>query len=132
MKIIQRKRGTGKTTRCFKRALRLLKEMQNIRGYVQRDVIYLNPCSMERARMQLHGFVRYLEGTRFGKKVNIKVSKNHLWIICGRARIMFMSYDYYTKYRNECYVGRSKVIFDDIDDLFPNEMLDTISVSKWR
>lgn len=119
MKKIELNRGKGKTTRCLKRALKLVKKGKN--------VIYITPYGMNRADdLSLD----------FRDKINNKISYTYL---SGKGNkfefpkgnfIRFVSWEYYHEHTGKEFYDHSlNIIFDDIHMLFVGT-LDTVSVTK--
>ena len=119
MKKIELNRGKGKTTRCLKRALKLVKKGEN--------VIYITPYGMNHA-LDL-SFI-------FGNMINDKILYSYLPGQCNKIEfpkgnfIKFVSWEYYHKNISEEFYDHSlNIIFDDIHILFVGT-LDTVSVTK--
>ena len=118
MKKIELNKGKGKTIRCLKRALKLVKKGKN--------VIYITPYGMSHAhRLSLD----------FKLMVNDKISCTYF---SGKSKfefpkgnfIKFVSWEYYQEHTGEDFYDHSlNIIFDDIHILFVGT-LDTVSVTK--
>ena len=119
MKKIELNRGKGKTHRCLKRALKLVKKGGN--------VIYITPYGMGHAddlsldfKDMIYGKISY----HFlpGKGNRFKFPKGNF--------IKFVSWEYYHEHTGQEFYDRSlNIIFDDIDILFVGT-LDTVSITK--
>lgn len=119
MKKIELSKGKGKTSRCLKRALKLVKKGKN--------VIYITPYGMNHASDL--SFI-------FGNMINGKILYSYL---PGKGNkfefpkgnfIKFISWEYYHKYTGKEFYDHSlNIIFDDIHILFVGT-LDTVSVIK--
>ena len=119
MKKIELNRGKGKTTRCLKRALKLVKKGKN--------VIYITPYGMNYA----HDL-----SLVFGNMIDGKILYSYIPGKCNKCEfpkgnfIKFVSWEYYQKYTDEEFYDHSlNIIFDDIHILFIGT-LDTVSVTK--
>lgn len=119
MKKIELNRGKGKTTRCLKRALKLVKKGKN--------VIYITPYGMNYAHDLSLDFRRIISG---------KIAHNYFPGKCNKFGfpqgnfIKFVSWEYYYKnIEEEFYDHCLNIIFDDIHILFIGT-LDTVSVTK--
>lgn len=118
MKKIELNRGKGKTHRCLKRALKLVKKGKN--------VIYITPYGMNHA---------YDLSFIFANMINGKILYSYVGL-CNKCEfpkgnfIKFVSWEYYQKYTGEEFYDHSlNIIFDDIHMLFIGT-LDTVSVTK--
>ena len=116
MKLIQKRKGKGKTTKCLKRALKLIKK-----GY---NVLYITTFSEGRASEVFHWFDIIVRNSHIPYRVFL--SRKQIVFNKG-IDIRFMSYETYrsspVKFTN------SKIIVDDIDHLFCYK-LDTISAGS--
>ena len=116
MKLIQKRKGKGKTTKCLKRALKLIKK-----GY---NVLFITTFSEANASSIFHSFDIKIRNLRLGYT---RVPSLKAIVFDNGADIRFMSYETYrsspVKFTN------SKIIVDDIDKLF-NYKLDTISAGS--
>ena len=116
MKLIQKRKGKGKTTKCLKRALKLIKK-----GY---DVLFITTFSEAIASDIFYVFEHDIRKRHLG--YTHVPSKKHI-VFDNGADIRFMSYETYRdspmKFKN------SKIIVDDIDRLFGYK-LDTISAGS--
>ena len=119
MKKIELNRGKGKTTRCLKRALKLVKKGEN--------VIYITPYGMNHAEDL--SFI-------FANMINNKIpysyfpGKFNMFEFPKGNFIKFVSWEYYYKHTGEEFYDHSlNIIFDDIHILFVGT-LDTVSVTK--
>ena len=119
MKKIELNRGKGKTTRCLKRALKLVKKGKN--------VIYITPYGMNHAKDLSYIFYHMVNG---------KIPYRYLSGKCNRfvfpkgKFIKFVSWEYYHEHIGEEFYDHSlNIIFDDIHILFVGT-LDTVSVTK--
>lgn len=120
MKKIELNRGKGKTIRCLKRALKLVKKGKN--------VIYITPYGTN------HGCdLSFI----FGNMIKGKIDYNYFSMKCNKFEfptqgnfIKFVSWEYYRKHTGEEFYDHSlNIIFDDIHILFVGT-LDTVSVTK--
>lgn len=118
MKKIELKNGKGKTTRCLKRALKLVKKGKN--------VIYITPYGMNHA-----DDLSFIFGSMINGKIDYHYSpKNNKFKFPHGNFIKFVSWEYYYKHTGEEFYDHSlNIIFDDIHILFVGT-LDTVSVSK--
>ena len=119
MKKIELNRGKGKTTRCLKRALKLVKKGEN--------VIYITPYSMNNAHEL---------SLDFRDMIGNKMPYSYFPTKCNKFEfpkgnfIKFVSWEYYHKNTGEEFYDHSlNIIFDDIHILFVGT-LDTVSVTK--
>lgn len=120
MKKIELSKGKGKTYRCLKRALKLVKKGKN--------VIYITPYGMGHANSLLLDFRHKIDGKipygylpGKGNKLEFPHKNNF---------IKFVSWEYYHKHTGEEFYDHSlNIIFDDIHILFVGT-LDTVSVTK--
>ncbi len=119
MKKIELNRGKGKTTKCLKRALKLVKKGKN--------VIYITPYGMHHA---------YTLSIDFRCKIDGKIDYHYYPMKCNKLEfpqgnfIKFVSWEYYHKHTGEDFYDHSlNIIFDDIHILFVGT-LDTVSVAK--
>ena len=119
MKKIELNRGKGKTTRCLKRALKLVKKGKN--------VIYITPYGMNHARTL---------AIDFRDKIDGKIHYLYFPMKCNKFEfpkgnfIKFVSWEYYYEHTDEEFYNHSlNIIFDDIHILFVGT-LDTVSVTK--
>ncbi len=116
MKLIQKRKGKGKTTKCLKRALKLIKK-----GY---DVLFITTFSEANASSMFHSFDIKIRNSHLD--YTSVPSRKQIYLDNGAA-IRFMSYETYrdspVKFTN------SKIIVDDIDRLFYYK-LDTISAGS--
>lgn len=128
MKVIQRKRGGGKTTECYKKALNLLAK--------GRSVIFLNPRGTRAAFNDFRRFcsAEYLLRPSFLKKLrySVKCSTRDLSARAGVATIEFMSYDEFKRQDCPGYSKGKRIIFDDFDLLLPWGRVEAVSVTKIR
>lgn len=119
MKKIELNRGKGKTIRCLKRALKLVKKGKN--------VIYITPYSMNYAHNLSLIFENMISDKIDyhylpGKGNKIEFPKGNF--------IKFVSWEYYHEHTDEEFYNHSlNIIFDDIHILFVGT-LDTVSVTK--
>ena len=119
MKKIELNRGKGKTTRCLKRALKLVKKGKN--------VIYITPYGMNHAEDLSFIFADKIRGKTdyhyFSAKGNkFEFPKGNF--------IKFVSWEYYHEHTGQEFYDHSlNIIFDDIHILFVGT-LDTVSVTK--
>lgn len=117
MKKIELNRGKGKTIRCLKRALKLVKKGKN--------VIYITPYGMNHAldlsfifRDMIKGDYHFLPG----KGNRFEFPKGNF--------VRFVSWEYYHEHTGKEFYDHSlNIIFDDIHILFVGT-LDTVSVTK--
>lgn len=118
MKKIELNRGKGKTHRCLKRALKLVKKGKN--------VIYITPYGMNHAYTLSVDF-RLMIGGKIDYYFSMKSNK------CEFPKgnfIKFVSWEYYHEHTGEEFYNHSlNIIFDDIHILFVGT-LDTVSVTK--
>ena len=116
MKLIQRRKGKGKTTKCLKRALKLIKK-----GY---SVLFITTFSEANASSLFHSFDIKIRNSHLGYT---RVISRKQIVFDNGTDIRFMSYETYrdspVKFTN------SKIIVDDIDWLFCYK-LDTISAGS--
>ena len=119
MKKIELNRGKGKTYRCLKRALKLVKKGKN--------VVYISPYGMSHA---------HTLAIDFGHKIDGKIDYHYFPTKCNKCEfpkgnfIKFVSWEYYLKnFGEEFYDHSLNIIFDDIHMLFVGT-LDTVSVTK--
>ena len=119
MKKIELNKGKGKTYRCLKRALKLVKKGKN--------VIYITPYGMNHARTL---------SVDFRCMIGDKIDYHYFPLKCGKFEfpkgnfIKFVSWEYYHEHtRDEFYDHSLNIIFDNIHILFVGT-LDTVSVSK--
>ena len=119
MKKIELNRGKGKTYRCLKRALKLVKKGKN--------VIYITPYGMNHARTL---------AIDFRDKIYGKIDYHYFPMKCHKLEfpkgnfIKFVSWEYYYEHTEEEFYDHSlNIIFDDIHILFVGT-LDTVSVTK--
>lgn len=118
MKRIELPVRKGKTTRCLKRALKLVKKGKN--------VIYITPYGMNHAHDLSLNFDDMISGKIYyyfpGKDNKFEFQKGNF--------IRFVSWEYYHEHMREEFYDRSlNIIFDDIHILFVGT-LDTVSVTK--
>ena len=116
MKLIQKRKGKGKTTKCLKRALKLIKK-----GY---SVLFITTFSEGRAESLLRLFEYNIRRSHLPYRMFMLRKQ----IVFNKGiDIRFMSYETYrdspAKFTN------SKIIVDDIDHLFCYK-LDTISAGS--
>lgn len=119
MKKIELDKGKGKTYRCLKRALKLVKKGKN--------VIYITPYGMTHAhelsldfRDMIHGKIEYHYLPGKGNKFEFPQDNF----------IKFVSWEYYYEHLGKEFYDHSlNIIFDDIHILFVGT-LDTVSVTK--
>jgi hypothetical protein len=118
MKKIELNRGKGKTYRCLKRALKLVKKGKN--------VVYITPYGMNHAHELSLDFRDKIDG-----KINYYFSaKSNKFGFPKGNFIKFVSWEYYYKHTSEEFYDHSlNIIFDDIHMLFVGT-LDTVSVTK--
>ena len=116
MKLIQKRKGKGKTTKCLKRALKLIKK-----GY---DVLYITTFSEVDAGSVFHWFDIKIRNSHLGYTI---VPSRKQIIFDNGAAICFMSYETYRD--SPVKFTDSKIIVDDIDQLFCYK-LDTISAGS--
>ena len=121
MKKIELGKGEGKTTHCLKRALKLVKKGEN--------VLYIIPREISCAHGLLICFIRLLE--KYHIDYNRIVYEEKVEFPTQGNEIRFVMWKYYNEH-NELFRHKYKVIFDDIDLLFPAGCLDTISVTNWN
>ena len=119
MKKIELNKGKGKTYRCLKRALKLVKKGKN--------VIYITPYSMDYA---------YTLSLDFRDKIHGKLDYDYFPTKCNKFEfskgnfIKFVSWEYYHKHTGEQFYDHSlNIIFDNFHILFVGT-LDTVSVTK--
>ena len=119
MKLIQKRKGKGKTTKCLKRALKLIKKGEN--------VIYITPYGMIHAREL---------SLDFRDMIYDKMDYHYFPTKCNKIEfpqgnfIKFVSWEYYHKNVGEEFYDHSlNIIFDDIHILFVGH-LDTVSLTK--
>ena len=119
MKKIELNKGKGKTTRCLKRALKLVRKGKN--------VIYITPYGMNHADDLSFIFVNMIRG---------KISYSHFPMKYHKFEfpkgnfIKFVSWEYYHEHTGQEFYDHSlNIIFDDIHILFVGT-LDTVSVTK--
>ena len=117
MKKIELNSCKGKTTRCLKRALKLVKKGKN--------VIYITPYGMHHAHELSLEFRNKIKGDYHyppGKCNKFEFPKGNF--------IKFVSWEYYHEHTDEEFYDHSlNIIFDDIHILFVGT-LDTVSVTK--
>jgi len=119
VKKIELNRGKGKTTRCLKRALKLVKKGKN--------VVYITPYGMNHAEDLSFIFANMIRG-----KIDYHYfsAKGNKFEFPKGNFIRFVSWEYYYKHIDEEFYNHSlNIIFDDIHILFVGT-LDTVSVTK--
>lgn len=119
MKKIELSKGKGKTYRCLKRALKLVKKGKN--------VIYITPYGMTHAH-ELSLDLRCM--------IKDKMDYHYFPTKCNKFEfpkgnfIKFISWEYYYEHLGKDFYDHSlNIIFDDIHLLFVG-ILDTVSVTK--
>ena len=117
MKLIQKRKGKGKTTKCLKRALKLIKK-----GY---NVLFITTFSEGRASEVFHLFDIMVRNSHLRYKVFLL--RKQIVLLDNGADIRFMSYETYRD--SPAKFTDSKIIVDDIDRLFSYK-LDTISAGS--
>jgi len=119
MKKIELNRGKGKTTRCLKRALKLVKKGKN--------VIYITPYGMNHA----HDLSLDFEDIISDKiEYHYLPGKGNKFEFPKGNFIRFVSWEYYHEHTGKEFYDHSlNIIFDDIHMLFVGT-LDTVSVTK--
>ena len=116
MKLILRRKGKGKTTKCLKRALKLIKK-----GY---SVLFITTFSETIADDIFHLFEHDIRKRQLGYT---HIPSKKLIVFDNGADIRFMSYETYRD--SPVKFTDSKIIVDDIDRLFCYK-LDTISAGS--
>lgn len=117
MKKIELNRGKGKTRRCLKRALKLVKKGRN--------VLYITPYGMNQAHKLSLDFEDLMKD-----KTSYKCYYPLKFVFTKGNFIKFVSWEYYHKHIGKEFYGHSLyIIFDDIHILFVGT-LDTVSVTK--
>ena len=119
MKKIELNRGKGKTYRCIKRALKLVKKGKN--------VIYITPYGMDHA----HDLSLDFGCMAYGKiDYHYFPGKGNKFEFPQGNFIKFVSWEYYHEHTGQEFYDHSlNIIFDDIHILFVGT-LDTVSVTK--
>ena len=119
MKKIELPVRKGKTTRCLKRALKLVKKGKN--------VIYITPYGMTHA----HELSLDFKDIIYGKiEYHYLPGKGNKFEFPKGNFLKFVSWEYYQKNTGEEFYDHSlNIIFDDIHILFVGT-LDTVSVTK--
>ena len=118
MKKIELNKGKGKTTRCLKRALKLVKKGKN--------VIYITPYGMNHARD-----LSFIFGNIITNKISYTYLSGNCEFVFPKGNfIKFVSWEYYHEHIDKEFYDHSlNIIFDDIHILFVGT-LDTVSVTK--
>lgn len=119
MKTIEFSKGKGKTTRCLKRALKLVKKGKN--------VIYITPYGMNHV-----DDLSFIFGSMIKGKIDYHYfsGKGNKFEFPQGNFIKFVSWEYYHEHTGEEFYDHSlNIIFDDIHILFVGT-LDTVSVTK--
>ena len=119
MKKIELNRCKGKTYRCLKRALKLVKKGKNVIYITPYGINYAHDLSLDFGHMVKDGKIPY----RYLCECNEFVFPRGKFI-------KFVSWEYYHEHTGEEFYDHSlNIIFDDIHILFVGT-LDTVSVTK--